>query len=75
MRRAVDGRRSAENKSERAVDSGAGLLLPVAPERQCSIERDASSAEASPTDYVGFPIVPNPTYLFAPIPVDTGGAR
>jgi len=27
------GRRGAENKNEHAVDSGAGLLLPVAPER------------------------------------------
>ena len=33
------GRRGAENKSERAVDSGAGLLLPVEPERQRAIER------------------------------------
>ena len=33
------GRRGAENKSERAVDNGAGLLLPVAPERQRAIER------------------------------------
>jgi hypothetical protein len=33
------GRRGAENKSERAVDNGAGLLLPVAPERQRAAER------------------------------------